>query len=72
MPCTYSVYLVRNTIHYGQSFGSWSDFLRVYFNSNKTRKAAIHNAVGSHLKEDWIHLGGFEKNANTQAPFQNY
>lgn len=35
-------------------------------------KAAIHNAVGSHLKEDWIHLRSFEKNANAQAPFQTY
>ena len=35
-------------------------------------KAAIRNAVGSHLKEDWIHPGSFEKNANTQAPFQTY
>ena len=43
VPCTYSVYLVRNTIHYRQSFGTWSDFLRVYFNSNKTMKAAICN-----------------------------
>lgn len=66
--CTYSVYLVRNTIHYRQSFGSWSDFLWIYFNSNKTRKAAIGNAVGTHLKEDWIHLGSFEKKCQYPGP----